>query len=98
MSGKYLRLVNGIARMTTSPVASEVYDQTLSVVGTTTAGTSITLPSSGTYIGADLKMELNGQTLTSVIDYNYVGSGTRTQIQMTFDLIAGDKLRFKIGD
>jgi len=31
-----------------------------------------------------------------VFDYNYVGSGTRTQITMTFDLVAGDVIRFRV--
>jgi hypothetical protein len=98
VNNKYLRLVNGIARMTLSPVASEIYDQTTVIVGTVTTGTNLTLPSSGTYTNAELKVDLNGILLEPVIDYNYVGSAPRTQIQATFDLIDGDRLRFKIGD
>ena len=36
--------------------------------------------------------------MTVIYDYNYVGSGTRTQISMTFDLVAGaepDLIRFR---
>lgn len=98
VANKYLRLVNGVARMTLSPVASEIYAQTTVVSGTVTAGTSLTLPASGSYTDVELKMELNGQLLEPVIDYNYVGSAPRTQIQMTFDLVDGDRLLFRKGD
>lgn len=98
MSGKYLRLTRGFARQSASPVPSEVYDQTFVPGGTVSSGTAITLPSSGTYDSAELKIELNGQLLEVVIDYNYVGSVPRTQVQMTFNLVLGDRLRFKLGD
>lgn len=98
MSGKYLRLINGIARMTASPVAADIYDQTTLIGSTVTTGTSLTLPASGTYTSSDLKVLWNGVLLEPAIDYNYVGSAPRTQIQMTFDLHSGDRLRYKIGD
>lgn len=98
VNNKYLRLVNGIARMTLSPLSSEIYDQTSVISGTVTAGTNITLPSSGSYTDAELKIDLNGIDLEPVIDYNYVGSAPRTQVQLTFDAVDGDRLRFKKGD
>ena len=79
-------------------VPAEIYDETYVPGGTVTAGTSITLPNSGTYTAKDLKVELNGQLMEAVIDYNYVGSAPRTQLQMTFDLVLGDRLRLKIGN
>lgn len=39
---------------------------------------------------------MNGVVLEPTIDFNYVGSGARTQISMTFDLISGDRIRFQI--
>lgn len=62
-----------------------------------TAGTAVTLPSSQTYNSGELEVYLNGDRIEAVLDYTYVGAGpTRTQIQFTFDLVAGDRLRFRI--
>lgn len=97
-ANKYLRLTSGIPRMTLSPIASEIYRQVFIPGGTVTAGTNITLPSSGSYTDAELKLELNGQLLESTIDYNYVGSAPRTQFQLTFDLVLGDRLKIEKGD
>lgn len=76
-----------------------IYDQVIVVNTTITTGTNITLPSSQTYSDVELEVYLNGQLMQSVVDYNYVGAlPPRTQIAMTFDLIAGDRLRFRMGD
>jgi hypothetical protein len=76
-----------------------IYDQVIIVNSTITTGTNITLPSSQTYSDVELEVYLNGQLMQSVVDYNYVGAlPPRTQIAMTFDLIAGDRLRFRMGD
>lgn len=94
-----LRLISGIPRMQdVSVVPGDIYDETTLMGAPVTAGVSITLPASETYEDKELKIELNGQLLEAVIDYNYVGSIPRTQIQMTFDLVVGDRLRFKKGD
>lgn len=95
---KTLQIVNGIARLRDFPIVSEIYDQIYTASGTVTAGTNITLPASGTYSGAELKVFFNGQILTLTSDYSYVGSGSRTQIQLTFDIFNGEQLRFKKGD
>lgn len=82
--------------MTLSPVASEIYTQTVSVgVGGITTGTDITLPASGNYLGNELEVYLNGEVMELGIDFNTSGSSPYTKIQMTFDLVNGDKLRFR---
>lgn len=76
-----------------------IYDEIIVVNSTITTGTNITLPNSQTYTDVELEVYLNGQLLESVGDYNYVGAlPPRTQIAMTFDLVAGDRLRFRMGD
>ena len=92
MALRYIVSSNGI------PVAKleyNAYDAVLSVGSTITTGTSITLPASETYNSDELEVYLNGVRLESVEDYNYVASPPRTQIQMTFDLVTGDLLRFR---
>jgi hypothetical protein len=64
--------------------------------GPVTAGTAITLPNGATYTGAEVEVYLSGQRIEDVIDYNYVGGGARTQISLTFDLVVGDRIRFRI--
>jgi len=102
-----LSLVNGIPKMTSiSASLPTVYDQTLHVVsgapgageiqGPITTGTYITLPNAQTYTGPELEIYLNDTVLTSVLDFTYVGSGARTQITLTFDLLVQDFIRFRI--
>lgn len=108
---KFLRLFNGVPRHFDEAATTTIYDQELTVVSgspangnqiqatagnTIPSGTSITLPQSGTYSGAELQILLNGQMLEAVFDYNYVGVGTRTQVQFTFDLVVGDRINFRI--
>jgi hypothetical protein len=97
MSNSVLKLVNGIPRMQIVSVDDvEIYDETILVDTVIETGTPITLLNSGTYNGDELEVRLNGQRLESLIDYNYVGSAPRTQIEMTFDLEPDDKLRFRV--
>jgi hypothetical protein len=104
--GKFLRLVNGVARSFEEAGATTIYDETLTVVsgspgageitGPIVTGTNVTLPESGTYEGDELRIELNGQDLHSLLDYNYVGAGpTRTQVAFTFDIVVGDVIVFR---
>lgn len=97
-----LKLVNGLPFMVNDTVP---YDATLTVVGGTPgtnqinivdAGGAITLPNSKTYTDADLQVFLNNNRLYLTTDYNYVGSGARTQISLTFGLEVGDLLGFYI--
>lgn len=91
-----LQLVNGVPRTFSFAGLPTIYDQTYVATGSETAGTSITLPSSGNYQASELEVYFNGQRINVTDDYTYVGSGTRTQIQMTFDLLANDKIRFRV--
>jgi len=93
---KTLQLINGVPRSVDTAVA-DLYDATYVVGGGgITTGTSITLPNSETYSDEELFVHLNNILQETVLDYNYVGgSPPRTQIQFTFDLIEGDRLRFK---
>lgn len=94
--GRFLRLVNGIPRQADESSASVIYDESVDLVGTLTTGTNYTLPNSGSYTGEELEVFLDGQTLDSGSDFNFVGAGpTRTQVVFTFDLLAGDRLRFR---
>jgi hypothetical protein len=102
---KFTRIVNGVLRSFDESGTPTVYLQPIDIVssgaganqlnGPVTAGTNVTLPSSGTYSGDELIVTLNGSYLDPVFDYNYVGSGTRTQVSFTFDLVVGDRIDFK---
>ena len=74
-----------------------IYDEiTIVGVGGITTGTNIPLPNTGTYAGDDLEIYLNGEFMEKDLDWNEVGAQPRTNIQMTFDLVDGDRLRFRI--
>ena len=94
MAVRYFTLSSGVPHLAVEP-AGAVYDETTSVGSTITTGTNVTLPASGTYTSLELEVYLNGQQLEDVSDFNYVGSPPRTQVQFTFDLVAGDLLRFR---
>lgn len=93
--GKFLRVTNGYPRYADEAASSTIYDETEVLVGTLTTGTAHTLPNSGNYVGEEIEVFLDGQTLDSGTDFNFVGSGTKTQVSFTFDLLAGDTLRFR---
>lgn len=94
--GKFLRLVNGVPRSEYEAAAGPIYDMTVSVGATISTGTPVTLPSGETYDSQELEVYFNGQVLDDVTDYNFVGgSPPRTQVAFTFDLVAGDKIRFR---
>lgn len=74
-----------------------IYDEVIAVgAGGITTGANITLPNAGTYSGNDLEVYLNGEFMEKDIDWGTVGTEPRTQIQMTFDLVEGDRLRLRI--
>lgn len=74
-----------------------IYDEVIVVgAGGITTGTNIALPNAGTYSGDDLEVYLNGEFMEKDLDWNEVGSVPRTDIQMTFDLVEGDRLRFRV--
>jgi hypothetical protein len=92
MATTFTSIVNGVLRSSSASGLPTIYDQTIAVATTT----AITLPASQTYTSQELTVELNTVVLEAGVDFNYVGTGARTQISMTFDLIAGDRLRFQI--
>lgn len=94
--GNFLRLQNGVPRSAAESSSTTIYDQGVDVASPITAGTSVTLPASQTFTSSELEVYLNGTRLESVLDYTYVGSPPRTQIQFTLDLVVGDHYRFRI--
>lgn len=91
----FVRVTNGYLRLAAETADPTIYDQSVDLVSPVTTGTSYTLPSSGSYVGDELEVYLDGQVLDSGSDFNFVGSGTKTQVVFTFDLVAGDRLRFR---
>jgi len=106
MPSTVLTLVNGVPRSVSAPVYVPIYETSLQLVsgspgagqitGPIVAGTNITLPSGQQYNSTDLTVFLNGDRMEAVYDYNYVGTVPRTQIQMTFNLVVGDLLVFRV--
>lgn len=98
-----LELVNGIPRMQPEAASTTIYDETIEIVssgatagqlnGPITSGTPITLPASQTYTNDELEVYLSGDRLTPVFDYTYNSS---TTVAFTFELQAGDLIRFRI--
>ena len=77
-------------------VPTQIYDEVIVYNSTLSTGTPITLPNGKDFNGDDLEVYLRGQYMEPLIDYNYVGTAPYTQIAMTFDLIATDRLRLRI--
>lgn len=95
--GKFLRLINGVARMADESSATAIYDESITVgVGGISTGVGITLPAGQTYTSDELEVYLNGVRQEAVYDYNYLGTGSRTQISFTFNLLQGEIVRFRI--
>lgn len=92
---KFLTIVNGYPRLSDETAPPTIYDVSIDILANVTTGTSYTLPSSGTYVGDELEIYLDGQVLDSGSDFNFVGSGTKTQVTFTFDILIGDRLRFR---
>ena len=71
--------------------ARSSYDETFSVLADSPNPVTVTLPSGGTYVGPELRVELNGQGLQPGVD---VTLGGGTDVDILQDLKAGDKIRF----
>lgn len=92
----FLKVVNGWPRLVSEAGSVAIYDESVTLVAPVTSGTAYTLPNSGNYQGEELEIMLDGQVLDSGADYNFVGAGpTRTQVAFTFNLVAGDNIRFR---
>lgn len=103
MASNALRLVNGIPRMQTIITAgiSVTYDEAVTApIGGFPDGTLVSLPNSETYDSVELKVFLNGSFLEPTIDYDYVSTPPRSQIEiLRADIVEGDRIRFvKQGD
>ena len=72
-----------------------IYDETIDITQITPAGTAITLPNSQTYEGDELEVWYEGQRVDVTRDFNYVGSGSKTQITFVEDLMPGDTIRLQ---
>lgn len=100
---KKLALVDGIPRMVDESATPTIYDTTVTVVssgaganevnGPLSAGSPVTLPDSKTYTGDELEVYLDGERLIPVFDYTHDSS---TTVAFTFELLVGDRLRFRI--
>jgi hypothetical protein len=114
MASTALVLVNGVPRQQAITVSQPlIYDQSVQVVasgatppssiaGPITAGTAVTLPSSGSYTLntnsiANLQVYLNGDRLEQTFDWTTSGSGPNyTAVQFTFQLNVLDRVDFRI--
>lgn len=105
--GNFLRLTNGQPRSAAEGGSTTIYDERLTVVASgasgsnqvnnpVTAGTAITLPLSQTFTAKELEVDFNGQLLKPVFDYTYVGGAPHSQIMLTFGLVTGDTLDFRV--
>jgi hypothetical protein len=114
MSSVGLQLINGVPRQQTIGTSlPTIYDQSVNIVTSggsapsslnapVSAGTAVTLPSSGSYTlntnsYPNLQVFLNGDRLEYLLDWATSGSGpTYTAIQFTFNLEAADRIDFRI--
>ena len=93
---KFLKIVNGYLRPVSETNTIPIYYQTYSPGTTITAGSAVTLPASGSYVGNELQVIVNNSIQTYLLDYNFVGTGTKTQISFTYDLFNTDTVVFFI--
>lgn len=92
--GKVARIVNGVVRQVDTALQ---YEATIvAPSGGYASGTNLTLPNGGTYFSKDLSVFLNGQLLEVGYDYNYVGTGTRTQIQLIAQVFEGERILYRV--
>lgn len=94
--------MNGVPRSFAEANGSLIYDESLAVVasnpsssqiiGPVSTGTLIALPMGETYVAEELEVYLNGSRCEDVVDFNFSSS---TQIAFTFDLVIGDRIRFR---
>ena len=90
----FLKIVNGYLRPVSETAYTPIYSQSFSPGITTPSGTAITLPNSETYSGKELQIFANGVYQEYLIDWNYYGSGSKTQVTFTYDLKTTDTIVF----
>ena len=100
--GKFLRLSNGVARSFSEANGSPIYDESLvlvasspgpgEILGPISTGVPVSLPLGESYVAEELEVYLNTGRLEDVVDFNFHSS---TQVSFTFDLVVGDRIRFR---
>ncbi len=90
----FQKIVNGYLRPVSETNYVAIYSETWVPGITTPSGTNVTLPNSGTYTGKELQIYINGILQTYLIDYVYIGSGTKTQVSFNLDLKTTDSIQF----
>ena len=79
-----------------STTSGLIYNETLVIgAGGVSTGVAVSLPNSGNYLGEELQVNLNSSPLENGADYEYVGSGVKTQVAFTFDLVENDEITFE---
>ena len=72
-----------------------VYSETLIIgAGGVSTGVAISLPNSGNYLGEELEVKLNSVVMVLGDEYQYIGTGIKTQISFLFDLVETDSIDF----
>lgn len=99
---KFLRLVNGVPRSFEESNGTPIYDESVvlvvsspgagQILGPISTGVPVSLPLGESYVAEELEVYLNGQRLEDVIDFNFTNS---TQVAFTFDLVVGDRVRWR---
>lgn len=102
---KLVQLLNGVPRVNniSTGAGPTIYDEHVTIVasgaganemnGPVTSGSPVTLPGAKTYTAEELEVYVNGQRLEDVFDYSHASS---TTVTFTFDLVVGDRIRFRI--
>lgn len=76
-------------------VAKSIYDEVVNISASASSPVTITLPNGETYDSDELLVELRGQLLRPGIDYNFLGTLPRTQIEILRDVVNGDTIRIR---
>ena len=76
-------------------MAKTMYDETVVVAVNDAGPYDVLLPNAETYEDEELLVELNGQLLRRTIDYLFLGSIPRTQIQVLQSVTIGDTIRIR---
>lgn len=86
--------ISGMLRGASLSSAAQEQEYTVAV-SLLAAYTAITIPNGMTYQGADLQVFWNGQRKFVGKDFNYVGTGAKTQVSMNFDMYLNESLIFR---
>lgn len=76
-------------------VAKTMYDELVTISVDDPGPHDVLLPNGETYEDEELLVELNGQLLRRTLDYAFLGSIPRTQIQILQSVKIGDIVRIR---